>query len=76
MTVLQFHHDLTTGTKGYTAIKNFVLARNTSLPSGISHSKFLMLLSLLSNPDIAPTAVTNLKKVHGKALSDAFYSSL
>jgi hypothetical protein len=75
-TVLQFHLELITGTKGYTAIRNFLLAKNTSLPNGISHSKFLILLSLLSNQDIAPTAVANLKKVHLRALSDAYYCSL
>ena len=76
LTVLQFHLELTAETKGYTAIRNFVLAKNTSLPNGISHSKFLILLSLLSNPDIAPIAVAHLKKVHLRALSDAYYSSL
>ena len=76
ITVLQFHLGLTEGTIGYTSISNFVLAKNTSLPNGISHSKFLILLSLLSNPHIAPTAVANLKKVHVRALSDAYYSSL
>jgi len=76
MSVLQFHLELTSGTKGYTAIKNFVLAKNTSLPSGISHAKFLMLLSLLSNSDIAPTAVANLKKVHARAITDDYYSLL
>jgi hypothetical protein len=74
ISVLQFHLDLTVGTKGYTGIKNFVLARNLSLPNGISHPKFLMLLSLLSNPDIAPTAVAKLKKVHAGALSDPYYA--
>lgn len=75
MGVLQFHLDLIGGTKGYTAIQNFVLAKNSSLPNSISHSKFMILLSL-SNPDIAPTAVANLKKVHSWALSDPYYSSL
>jgi hypothetical protein len=76
MSVLQFHLELTSGTKGYTAIKNFVLAKNTSLPNRISHAKFLMLLSLLSNSDIAPTAVANLKKVHARAITDNYYSRL
>jgi reverse transcriptase-like protein len=74
--VLRFHQELAAGTKGYTAIKNFVLARNTSLPNGISHSKFLIVLSLLNNPDIAPAAAAKLKKVHARALSDAHYCSL
>jgi hypothetical protein len=63
-------------TIGYTGIKNFILAKNTSQPNGISHSKFLMLLSLLGNADIAPTVVGNLKKVHAIALSDGYYSTL
>ena len=74
--VLQFHLDLVSGKKGYTAIKNFVLAKNSSLPNSISHSKFLILLSLLNNTDIAPSAVANLRKVHSWALTDAYYRSL
>ena len=74
--VLQFHKELAAGTMGYTGIKNFILAKNTSQPNGISHSKFLMLLSLLGNADIAPTVVGNLKKVHATALSDGYYSTL
>jgi hypothetical protein len=74
--VLQFHSDLSSGTVGYSAIKNFILARNTSLPNTISHSKFLMLLSLLNNLDLAPTAVANLKKVHAWALDDDYYRLL
>ncbi|WP_338691773.1 hypothetical protein V5279_36270 [Bradyrhizobium sp. 26S5] len=72
--VLQFHNDLSSGTVGYGAIKAFILAKNSSLPNAISHPKFLMLLSLLNNPDIAPTAVANLKKVHNWALTDEYYA--
>ena len=76
MTVLQFHQELCVGTKGYTAIKSFVLATNPSLPNLTSHSKFMMLWSLLSNADIAPSAVGALKKVHALALGDPYYSSM
>jgi hypothetical protein len=51
--VLQFHLSLTSGTNGYTSIKHFVLAKNASLPNRISHAKLLMVLSLLSNKDLA-----------------------
>lgn len=74
--VLQFHNELSSGTVGYTAIKAFVFAKNTSLPNTISHAKFLMLLSLLHNPDIAPTAVANLKTVHNWALTDEYYAHI
>jgi hypothetical protein len=76
MSVLQFHLDLAAGPKGFKAIKNFVLAPNPSLPNNISHAKLLMLLSLLRNPDIAPTAVENLRKVHRWALNDPYYRTL
>ena len=74
--VVQFHNELSSGTIGYTAIKAFVFAKNASLPNSISHPKFLMLLSLLHNPDIVPTAVTNLKAVHNWALTDEYYAHL
>ncbi|MCX7313854.1 MAG: hypothetical protein NTV56_19585, partial [Alphaproteobacteria bacterium] len=56
--------------------QNFVLAKNTSLPNRISHAKFMILLSLLNNPDIAPTAVTELKKMHSTAITDDSYALL
>jgi hypothetical protein len=74
--VLQFHNELSSGTIGYTAIKAFVFAKNASLPNTISHPKFLMLLSLLRNPDLAPAAVGNLKAVHSWALTDEYYAHL
>jgi hypothetical protein len=76
MSVMQFYFSLATGTSGYSGIKNFVLAKNTSLPNAISHAKFLMFLALINNTDIAPTAVANLKKVHSVALTDEYYAVL
>jgi hypothetical protein len=76
MSVLQFHRDLVSTTSAYTAIKAFILAKNPSLPNNITHSKFMMLLSLINNSTIAPSAVANLKKQHQWALSDSFYSTL
>jgi len=58
------------------AIKPFVVAGNPSLPSKISHSKFLMLLSLLHNKDIAPVVIRSLKKFHGYALTDPYYKNI
>ena len=76
MNVLRFHEELSAGTNGYTAIKNFVLAKNPSLPNYTTHSKFMMLLSLLRNAEIAPSAVGTLKKVHAVALGDPYYLSM
>lgn len=73
---LDFHRQLASGTVGFTAVRKFIAAGNPSLPNRITHSKFLMLLSLLKNSSIAPTAVTYLKKVHGWALTDQYYSTM
>jgi hypothetical protein len=74
--VLEFHRQLATGTVGYGSIKKFMVTGNPSMPNHLTHSKFLMLLSLLKNPSIAPTAVTYLKKVHAWALLDEYYSEM
>src|SRR5712664_3049041 len=71
--VLQFHEELSSTKEGYTSIGGFIRAINPSVPNRISHSKFLMLLSLLRNPSIAPTAIMQLKTIHARALSDDFY---
>ena len=68
--VLDFHRELARGPIGYTAIKTFILALNTSLPNFVSHAKFLMLLSLLHNSDIAPYASAALTNRHRRALTD------
>jgi hypothetical protein len=74
--VLEFHKRLAAGTIGYTSVKRFIEARNPSWPNGITHSKFLMVLSLLTNRGIAPTAAGYLKAVHTHALSDEHYIEL
>jgi len=74
--VLQFHEELSSTKEGYTSIGGFIRAINPSVPNRISHSKFLMLLSLLRNPSIAPTAIMQLKTIHARALSDDFYKPL
>jgi len=45
--VLGFHRQLASGTAGYASISKFVVAGNPSLPNRLTHSKFLMLLSLI-----------------------------
>lgn len=74
--VVEFHHELVSHPSGYTSVRRFIDAPNPSLPNLISHSKFLMLLSLLNNPTIAPTAVSQLKRIHKRALSDPYYAAL
>jgi hypothetical protein len=74
--VLQFHNELSNTIDGYTAVRKFIIALNTSLPNRISHAKFLMLLSLLRNGKIAPVAAAKLKTAHAVALTDCFYAPL
>ena len=76
LSVRQFHQDLSSTTSGYTSVGGFIRAPNKSLPNRITHAKFLMLLSALHNPTIAPTAANHLKIIHSVALSDEFYLPL
>jgi hypothetical protein len=74
--VVEFHRQLISGTEGYVSIRKFVVAGNPSMPNRLTHSKFLVLLSLFKNPSIAPTAAAYLKKVHSWALTDHYYSPM
>jgi hypothetical protein len=76
LSVAGFHDEISNTKAGYTSIGGFIRAVNSSLPNRISHSKFLMLLSLLKNPSLAATAITQLKVIHSKALTDEFYKPL
>ena len=71
--VLRFHISLSSTNTGFNAVKSFVRAPNPSQPNGISHSKFLMLCSLLNNPTIGPAATKDLKARHSFGLQDAYY---
>ncbi|MDO9439360.1 MAG: RNA-directed DNA polymerase [Beijerinckiaceae bacterium] len=74
--VLEFHIALSTTTEGFTAVKPFISAPNPSQPNRITHSKFLMLASLLNNSTIAPKPILTLRDVHSYALSDGFYACI
>jgi hypothetical protein len=74
--VWSFHDELASKVTGYTAVQAFVSKPNPSLPNRITHAKFLMVLSLLGNPTIAPIAVGHLRKAHASALSDEYYTKL
>jgi hypothetical protein len=74
--VHRFHEELSRGINGYNAVKSFVVAPNRSLPNKLSHAKFLMLLSIIYNPDLVPAVKANLKKVHAFGLTDQYYREL
>lgn len=74
--VYDFHESLHKTKEGFTSVRKFIRATNASKPNKISHSKFLMMISLLNNSSVAPTASTELKTAHPTAVSDPFYLKL
>jgi len=74
MSVVNFHLSLSSKKDGYRKISKFLEAPNKSLPNHITHSKFLMLLSLYQNIYIPAVVVSNLKSIHSRSSSDDYYS--
>jgi len=74
--VLEFHESLVSGTKGYKSIEGFLKAINPSLPNKATHSKFLMLMSIMQNPDLNDGIKSQLKLKHNTLLMDGFYRRL
>ena len=74
--VFEFHDALAKTKPGFTAVQKFVRAPNPSQPNKISHSKFLMLCSVLNNPTISATIIKDVKSRHAHALSDEYYKML
>ena len=74
--VLDFHESLATTPNGFLAVSKFVRAQNPSQPNKITHSKFLMLCSMIANPKIAPNAIKELRLSHAFALKDDYYAMI
>lgn len=71
--VVDFHHALEMVPKQYSFVKKFISARHPSYPNLITHSKFLMLVSLLKGGANGPKIGDELRFIHAHALSDPFY---
>jgi hypothetical protein len=74
--VLSFHFKISRTTDGFRSVRKFVEAPNKSQPNLLTHAKFLMLLSLLHNKSIAPSAIAQLRARHAFALTDEFYAKI
>lgn len=74
--VMDFHSDLHLTPIGFSAVRKFICAQNPSQPNKISHSKFLMLCSAISNATIPSSVVSTLRTQHAYALGDEFYKTL
>lgn len=71
--VSDFHGMLRTDTKAVGGVRKFVLAPNPSKRLGITHAKFLMLLSILANDAISDRQKAQYLNAHRGAWKDAFY---
>jgi hypothetical protein len=72
--VFQFHRELSQAPAAYKALRPYLTTLNPSLPSQISHPKFLMLLSVLQGFAISDDERGKLIKLHHSAFLDGFYS--
>jgi len=74
--VLDFHSQLIASPKALNGIINFMVAQHSSEPSGISHSKFLMLISALNQTGLPASVEKKLRAKHAKALATPYYDAL
>lgn len=72
--IFQFHRALMQDSATYKAVRAYLREQNPSLPSKISHPKFLMLLSVLQGHTISDAEHQTLIKIHHTAFLDGFYS--
>jgi hypothetical protein len=71
--VSHFHRMLRTDRKAVGGVKKIIRAPNTSKCLGITHAKFLMLLSILGNTNVPEHQKENYIVAHKRAWSDVFY---
>ncbi len=74
--LFEFHRTLGSEPKQNMNVINVVAAPNTSSPCKITHSKFLVLLSLSRNASLDPSVLAKLKKGHSFKALDGFYANV
>jgi hypothetical protein len=74
--VFEFHRLLGSDPNPSKKVIDVVCAPNTSSPCRISHSKFLIILSLANNSSLTHGNISRLKKRHSFSAVDGFYASL
>lgn len=75
-TMLDFHESLSGTAAGYHSVAKFIKAPNTSLPNEITHSKTLMLASMLSNSAIPKIDRAKLLSSASTMMGDIYYRSI
>lgn len=74
--VLQFHRRLSSRREAFNAMFPALRAPNQSLGTGITHSKFLSLLSALRNPEASDNQKLLLQRANNSVLEDVFYRGM
>ena len=74
--VLQFHNQLSTRGAAFKAMFPALRVPNQTRGTGITHSKFLCLLSALRNPEASNDQTRLLREANSGVLQDAYYRRL
>ncbi|NPD67469.1 RNA-directed DNA polymerase [Lichenicola cladoniae] len=74
--VSRFHDALANDPNVFNSMYDSLKATNPSRGTGITHPKFLCLLSALKNKAVPPTQIATLKNNHVLAWKDAYYSDI
>ena len=72
--LFRFHYAITVDTDAYRRVRSCLRAINPTMPNGISHAKYLILLSALQSFAVTDDEGELLLKTHHKAFADGFYS--
>ncbi|MGX1744460.1 hypothetical protein ACWIEX_23175 [Bosea sp. NPDC055353] len=72
----KFHMKLATDLPTFKAMFDALKAPNPSRGTGITHAKFLCLLSALKNPAAPVAQITTLRANHFRAFEDAYYKEI
>ncbi len=72
----KFHMNLSSDPKIFGRMFDALKAPNVSRGTGITHAKFLCLLSALRNPNAPPASLAKLKLNNAHAFSDTYYKSI
>jgi hypothetical protein len=73
--VLEFHGALRADTKKVLGLKPILASPNRSKPLGLTHAKFLMLLSSIGNPGLQSGHIAHLLTPHTSAWNDDYYAT-
>ncbi len=74
--VVKFHRDLVENPSTFKSMFDTLKATNPSRGTGITHAKFLCLLSALKNTNAPSAQLTTLRTKHVRAFEDIYYKNI